>query len=103
MIPPAYASDSFDKVDRICHNFHCHEESFTPRSELFSPSLPRGSLPKGGKFERRRAEAPKGLPEEFRKALSFWPVGEVQEVAERLQSVNGIIERLGLMQSDLIR
>ena len=55
-----------------------------------------------GRLEQIKKET-EGLPEEFRKALSFWPVGEVQEVAERLQSVNGIIERLGLMQSDLIR
>lgn len=35
-----------------------------------------------------------GLPEEFRKAMAFWKVNEVQEVAEKLQSVSEIISSL---------
>lgn len=41
-----------------------------------------------------------GLPEEFRKAMAFWKVNEVQEVAEKLQSVSEIIGSLGLVPGD---
>jgi hypothetical protein len=44
-----------------------------------------------------------GLPEEFRKSLGFWPVSEVQEVGEKLQSVNEIIDRLGLVQGEFLK
>lgn len=39
-----------------------------------------------------------GLPEEFRRALAFWRVEEVQKVAENLQSAIEVINRLGLVQ-----
>ena len=38
-----------------------------------------------------------GLPEEFRRALCFWPVSEVQTVADSLTVVAESIERLGLL------
>lgn len=37
------------------------------------------------------------LPEEFRRALCFWPVSDVQEVANSLKVVAESIERLGLL------
>lgn len=39
-----------------------------------------------------------GLPEEFRRALAFWRVEEVQKVAENLQSAIEVINRLCLVQ-----
>lgn len=53
------------------------------------------------RLERIKKETA-GLPEEFRKSLGFWPVSEVQEVAEKLQSVNEIIDRLGLVQEGFL-
>lgn len=38
-----------------------------------------------------------GLPEEFRRALGFWPVSEVQKVGENLWAAMQIIGRLGLV------
>lgn len=49
-----------------------------------------------GELERIRQET-MGLPEEFRRALGFWPVGEVREVGEKLRAVSEAIERLGLV------
>jgi hypothetical protein len=49
-----------------------------------------------GRLEQIKKET-EGLPEEFRKALSFWLVSEVQKVAENLQAVDEIIDRLGLV------
>lgn len=40
-----------------------------------------------------------GLPSEFRGALSFWPVSEVQQLGEALDTVSKIIEKIGLAQS----
>jgi len=39
-----------------------------------------------------------GLPEEFRRALGFWPVTEVQKVGQNLQSAMSVIDKLGLVQ-----
>lgn len=39
-----------------------------------------------------------GLPEEFRRAVGFWQVGEVQKVSESLQSAIDVINKLGLVQ-----
>lgn len=39
-----------------------------------------------------------GLPEEFRRALAFWRVGEIQKVSENLQSAISVINGLGLIQ-----
>ncbi len=44
---------------------------------------------------RRECE---GLPEEFRRALRFWPVSEVVRTAEHLQKVMEAIEILGLVE-----
>jgi hypothetical protein len=38
-----------------------------------------------------------GLPEEFRRSISFWPVGEVQKVGENLRVAMESISRLGLV------
>jgi hypothetical protein len=46
---------------------------------------------------KREADA---LPEEFRKALVFWPISQVQEVSEKLQRVNEIIDQLALVQGE---
>lgn len=47
-------------------------------------------------LERIRREI-SSLPEEFRRALCFWPVSDVQEVANSLKVVVESIERLGLL------
>lgn len=39
-----------------------------------------------------------GLPDEFRRALAFWRVAEVQKVAESIQSAMEVVNRLGLVQ-----
>lgn len=39
-----------------------------------------------------------GLPEEFRRALAFWPAVEVQKVGESLQAAMEVVNRLGLVQ-----
>lgn len=52
-----------------------------------------------GELERIKRETA-GLPEEFRRALTFWPVGEVREVGEKLRAVNETIERLGLVPGE---
>ena len=46
-------------------------------------------------LERIRREI-SSLPEEFRRALCFWPVSDVQEVGNSLKVVAESIERLGL-------
>lgn len=38
-----------------------------------------------------------GLPEEFRRSLAFWPVADVQAVAEHLRAASLSIDRLGLV------
>ncbi len=48
-----------------------------------------------GQLEKIKSES-EGLPEEFRRALEFWPVEEVQRVGENLRSTMEIINRLGL-------
>jgi hypothetical protein len=48
-------------------------------------------------LDRIRREC-EGLPSEFRKALAFWPVAEVQEVGEQLQGAIDSINKLGLVQ-----
>ena len=48
-----------------------------------------------GQLEKIKSES-EGLPEEFRRALEFWPVEEVQRVGENLQAAMEIINRLGL-------
>ena len=48
-----------------------------------------------GQLEKIKSES-EGLPEEFRRALEFWRVEEVQEVGENLRSAMEIINRLGL-------
>ena len=44
---------------------------------------------------RRECE---GLPEEFRRALRFWPVSDVVQTADLLQRVMESIGRLGLIE-----
>lgn len=41
------------------------------------------------------------LPEEFRSAVCFWPVADVQQVADSLKAVSESIERLGLLPGSL--
>jgi hypothetical protein len=41
-----------------------------------------------------------GLPEEFKRSLGFWEVGEVQKVGDNLQESIAIINRLGLVQGE---
>jgi len=44
---------------------------------------------------RRQVE---GLPQDFSRALAFWSVDDVLRVSSSLESVQGIIERLELIQ-----
>jgi len=48
-------------------------------------------------LEKIRHES-EGLPEEFRRALGFWRVEEVEKVGQGLQSAIEIVNRLGLVQ-----
>jgi hypothetical protein len=48
-------------------------------------------------LQRIRSEC-EGLPSEFQKALSFWPVAEVQNDGEQLQGAIESINKLGLVQ-----
>lgn len=51
-------------------------------------------------LEKIRREV-EGLPEEFRKALGYWPIAEVVSVSEQLASVMDIIGRIGLVQGQV--
>lgn len=50
-----------------------------------------------GQLEQIRREC-EGLPEEFRRALRFWPVTEVLSTAEHLQKAMESIDALGLIE-----